>query len=164
MIRHGVLSFTDHTLERRRDAFTLNYVALILIILCFSATFTVGPKMSLELLWAGNSPGQAEYPQILEPSPFSDLVYTTLFAPGTSTLDQATLEALSTTLLQHDIQVEISLFLSPDAESFEMVVARNVSLFRALERQGVPPEAIEIASIEQPSEVQARVRFHWEVL
>ncbi len=162
MIRHGVLSPVENTVEKRRDAFTLNYVALILIILCFSATFTVGPKMELELLWAGNTPDKASYPKAPESTPFSDLTYTSLFSQGTSELDGASLDALASALLQHDINVEISLYMSPDADSYELVVARSVTLFRALVRHGVPAYSIQLASFERGSETQAQVRFHWE--
>ena len=128
------------------DAFALQYISLILIVLC-----TIVGSFRLD---AAKIAAEVRSPSA---KPAGVLFYSDLFQTGESQIDETKLAAVSEFLLNHDISAKITVNLPQEINDPELQItlglARSRTVFHALQKSGVPVEALEVwtAELRDPS-------------
>ena len=127
----------------RAQSFALLYTSLMIIVL----TFVVGalfkypsPPEKVDLL--------PEKPVVMPAERvFSELNITTLFEPRTAELLSLNAGALKELLLNHDVNLQVEVFLEEGwevAEAMPLALARVTTLYDFLIGDGVPLESIKV--------------------
>lgn len=144
--------------------FSLQYTALILIILTFVVGAFSEPETSKTEAIMFPQPARAE--KAVAPAAIARVEYDDLFSlDSDEQLNDGVLAALLTLLRSHDLRATIEIF-SPQAapgdgpiNPFGKSLARSVTLFRALVDSGVPAGAVIVRTSMEVSTKQARVIF-----
>lgn len=155
-VSHSLIEYDQGDAGINRQTFSVQYTALILIVLTFIlGAFIRGPEI--------------EYPtpsQELKPlgplTPAGSLSYGSLFQPNSSMVARGELDALITFLSNHDIKLDLALFLEaelPPTRAVELSLERSNVILRELIAAGIPPEALQVYAVEQTNVAQAEAVF-----
>ena len=137
-------------------SFSLQYIALMLIVLCFVLGSVTRQKIK-------NYVPKVEVAKevVEEVDPTTEaIVFNNLFEAGKTTFIADGIEALDLLLASHDIAIEIKVGeedSSAHMKKSELAIARSVALHKHFEAIGIPASAINIYTV--PKLLEGQIQF-----
>lgn len=132
-------------------SFTIQYTALILIILSFLIGTFVKPRndsfskgKKVELVTKG----------VVKKNKLSSISFDTIFESGTASLDKDQLLGVTQVLFQHDLQAEITIF----STSTSLILKRVEVLQGYLSDVGLPISAYKVRGVKEKTDKQLEVK------
>ena len=147
------------TAASAQQAYSLQYISLILIVLTFViGVFLSGPIRAAKQSGLTPAPSIGADPGIL----ISDLEYNDLFGAQAKISDDSKVAALASLLRSHDLDLEAEVYsgAGPEEPGLMLALERAHTIFEALVQAGVPSEALQIFALEKSSGPQLRVRLY----
>lgn len=135
-------------------SFTVQYTALILIIL----SFLIGAFIRPEADSLKPTKTEKEITEVVakkKVASITDISFKDLFNKGSNQLDQNQLTGLIQLLLSHDLRAELTIY----GTSTELILSRITKLEEFLSQAGLPLVAYDVKAIKDKNEKQLEVKI-----
>lgn len=132
-------------------SFTIQYTALILIILSFLIGTFVKPESDS---FSKGDQVQASIEKVVEKDKLSLISLDKIFESGTANLNKDQLIGISQVLLQHDLQAELTIF----STSTNLILQRVEVLQNHFSDLGLPISAYKVKGVKEKTKKQLEVR------